>query len=190
MSPARPPRPNELIDALDEMPRESFDGIIWRVVRSGRDVLQGGRPGGRWDDGTFDILYSCLESDGAVAEIYFHVSKGQPVPPSRVKYFVYKLEVRLSSVLDLSDSAKLRNLGIAMGRFGRLSYLKRDQEYPTTQQIGEVAHFLGFDGIKVPCARWPCENLILFTGRIPPENIREIDSNGPLDWVRWAKQQG
>lgn len=185
----RPPRPNELIDLLDEMPREAFEGSLWRVVRSGRDALQGARAGGRWDDGTFDVLYSSLESDGAVAEMYFHVSKGQPLIPSRVKYFVYELEIKLFAILDLSDSVKLADIGIDTVSFGRLSYVEREQEYPTTQQVAEVAHFLDFDGVKVPSARWPCANLIAFTERIRPHNIKEIGSNGPLDWAQWAKLQ-
>lgn len=186
MPPSRPPRPSDLIDALDDMPRGAFEGTVWRVVRSGRDALQGARSGGRWDDGTFDVLYCSLAADGAVAEAYFHLSKGQPVFPSRPKYFVHELEVRLSAVLDLSDGANLTGLGIDMAGFGRLSYVERQQEYPTTQEIAEVAHFLEFDGVKVPNARWQCANLIVFTGRTSPENLNVAGSDGPLDWAEWA----
>ena len=76
-----PPRPSNLIDILDAQERRNFHGRVWRAVRKGYDVLRGARTGGRWDDGTFDVLYCSMTKDGAIAERHFHLSKGQPVVP-------------------------------------------------------------------------------------------------------------
>lgn len=187
MPPHRPPRPGKLIDALDAKPRLHFQDVVWRLVRGNRDPLQGARPGGRWDDGTFDVLYTSLTSDGATAEIQFHLLKGLPVFPSRVDYFLHEIEVALKSVIDLSNISNLEDLGVDTTRYGRLSYAERLQEYPTTQQIAEVAYFLGFDGMLVPNARWNCSNLIIFTELVDPKALSTISSTGPIDWGKWSE---
>ncbi|MGF1611363.1 MAG: RES family NAD+ phosphorylase [Kiloniellales bacterium] len=162
--------------------------MVWRVAREKRDALRGARAGGRWDDGTFDVLYTSLDADGAIAELNYHLSKGLPVVPSRVRYFLHRIEVSLEAVLDLSDPAELERLGVDMARFGRLSYAERDQEYPTTQQIAEVASFLGFDAVLVPNARWSCSNLIVFTEKVGPEQMTAEETTGPIDWADRPKR--
>ena len=67
MPSARSPRDRVLIDALEPATPTPFEGTVWRVVREGRDVLQGSAYGGRWDDGTFDVLYTSAMADGATA---------------------------------------------------------------------------------------------------------------------------
>jgi RES domain-containing protein len=51
----------ELLDALDKQPRLAFEGTAWRLVREGRDPLQGHPAGARWDPGAFDVIYTSLE---------------------------------------------------------------------------------------------------------------------------------
>ena len=55
----------KLLDALDALPRIPFEGTAWRAVRERRDPLQGHPSGGRWDLGTFDVLYTSMEPNGA-----------------------------------------------------------------------------------------------------------------------------
>jgi RES domain-containing protein len=176
MPPTKPPRPSNLIDLLDAQERREFLGRVWRAVRAGYDVLRGASAGGRWDDGTFDVLYTSATKEGAIAERKFHLSQGLPVIPSRPKYVVHELDVKLSHILDLTDTSLLEALGLDMRRFGALSYVERSQEYPTTQQIAEITHFLEFDGMLVPSARSPCNNLIIFTERVKPGAISVINS--------------
>lgn len=171
-----PPRPSKIIDALDAKDRLQFSGRVWRTVREGHDVLRGARSGGRWDDGTFDVLYTSLTKEGSIAERLFHLSKGQPVIPSIPKYFAYELEVSLLSVLDLSNLSEIEALGVDVTKFGALSYVERPQEYPSTQQITEIAHFLEFDGVLVPSARSQARNLVIFTERIEPSSLTVIGS--------------
>ena len=80
-------RDNTLIDAIEASRADEFEGLVWRVVREDRDPTRGSSPGGRWDDGTFDVLYTSLESNGALAELYFHILRGQPVFPSKMVFF-------------------------------------------------------------------------------------------------------
>lgn len=70
-----------------------------------------------------------------------------------------------------------------VARYGRLSYQDKSEEYPRTQQIGEVAHFLEFDGLIVPSARYGCQNAVLFGDRVPPEAMAVVRDHGLIDWT-------
>jgi hypothetical protein len=179
-------RDNRLIDLLEVIPHAPFEGTVWRVVREGRDPLQCSASGGRWDDGSFDVLYTSRASDGAVAEMYFHLLRGQPVFPSRVRYGLYELTVSLSDVMTLR-MADLDAAGVDPQRFGQLSYQERMQEYPRSQEIAEVSHFLDCDGLLVPNARWECTNLVLFCDRLRPDAMEVVQDHGIIDWGTWAK---
>ena len=156
-------RDQSLLDALEAVPAVPFEAIVWRSVRAGQDPLVCGRPGGRWDDGTLDVLYTSEARDGAVAERRFHLYQGQPLPPSKVRYELYELSVSLKAVMSFPSLDALAEIGLAMEGYGRLSYLRRQQEYPRSQEVAEACAFLGADGLRVPSARDVNQcNLIVF----------------------------
>ena len=179
-------RDSRLIDALDQAPRVTFKGTVWRAVREGRDPCQFGRSGGRWDDTSFDVLYTSLERDGAIAEMYFHLLRGQPVFPSKVRFTLHELHVSLTDALRFDDVASLGQLGLDEARYGMLSYNERLAEYPRSQEIAEVAFFLDSDGIIVPSARQACLNLVAFGDRMQPGAIEEVKNHGLIDWATWV----
>lgn len=180
----RLPRPQALLDAFEAQTPVSFAAELWRVVSDGRDPLQPGRAGGRWDDGTFDALYTSTQRDGAIAEAWFHAARGQPIPPSKPRKRVHRIEAQLARVLDLSADNRLASLGVDMSQYGRLSYVERGGEYPTTQQIGEAAFFYEYEAIIVPNARWPSSNVVILT-----ENARvtelSADAGELIDFAGW-----
>ncbi|MBI1777144.1 MAG: RES family NAD+ phosphorylase [Proteobacteria bacterium] len=186
--PRRKVRDNVLYDAIEASKAERFDDDIWRAVRADRDPLRGSSSGGRWDDGTFEVLYASLEADGALAEMYFHLMRGQPVFPSRMQFCLYKLRAKLRRALRLSDLGKLATLGVDITKYGSLEYLRRHDEYSRTQEIAEIAHFLDFDGVIVPSARWKCRNLVLFTDRVPPDALNVAEKLHPIDWAQWKSR--
>jgi RES domain-containing protein len=181
------PRPSALIDALDAHARVAHQLRVWRVVREGYDPLRGARSGGRWDDGTFDVLYTSLKVEGAIRERGYHLQQGQPVFPSKPIYRAYEIDVTLSAALDLSDLAKLQALGLNTARFGSLSYAEHQQEYPSTQQLAEVANFLEFDSIFVPSARFQGNNLVILRDRIPPARIEVVGDGEIVHWRKWLR---
>lgn len=184
----RTARPQNLIDALEPRERQSFVGRVWRVVSAGRDPLAGYRSGGRWDDGSFDVLYTSLDRDGAISETVFHLQRGQPIIPSKPPKNLYSIELNLNEVLDLGSIEKLQDLGVNISEFGRMSYAERISEYPSLQEVAEVAHFLAFQAILVPCARWNCRNLVVFTERCSPSSL-ELSSGGELlDLRTWHRE--
>jgi hypothetical protein len=178
-------RDNALVDAVEAIPPIHYKGRVWRVVREGKGVLLSSAVGGRWDDGTFDVLYTSEKADGAIAEMHFHLNRGQPVTPSRVRYRLYQLKIEIGKALRLADLDAIARLNVDISRYGGLSYNDRHQEYPRTQEIAETAHFLGFDGLIAPNARWNCMNVVLFTDRLPPECCEIVKDHGPILWDRW-----
>jgi hypothetical protein len=112
----------------------------------------------------------------------FHLMRGQPVLPSRISFKLFELRVQMDQALRLADLKALAALGFETSTFGRLSWQSKSDEYPRTQQIGEVAHFLGFDGLIVPSARYDCLNAVLFADRINPEAIAIVRDHGVVRW--------
>jgi RES domain-containing protein len=138
--------------------------------------LQGSACGGRWDPTLFDVLYTSLDPDGAVAEVHFHLSR-QPVFPSKIKYGFHRIRVTTRKTLKLADLDSMIPLGVDPVRY-------REILYGPTQAIGDAAYFLGFDSIIAPNARWPCNNLIVFMDQIAPVDLEVMDSSD-VDWAKW-----
>lgn len=187
MSRKRTLRDDRLIDALDALPRSKFSGTVWRVVREEREPTQCSASGGRWDDGTFDVLYTSSERDGALSEMYFHLLRGQPVFPSKIRYVLHELHVSLKEVISLPTLADLQAIGLDTSTYGQLLYAERQLEYPRTQEIAEVAHFLECDGVVVPSARMACTNAVLFCDLLESDAVDVIADHGLIDWTTWAK---
>ena len=169
-------RDQALLDALEKMRQRPYNGTVWRSVREGRDPLVCWRAGGRWDDGSLDVLYTSETREAALEERRFHLYQGQPFPPSKVRYELFELRVSLEAVVTFDSLEALDAIGLDISRYGQLSYFEREQEYPRSQEIAEACSFLGADGILVPSARnLNSNNLVVFCDqdtRIEKEIVR------------------
>ncbi|RKF20779.1 RES domain-containing protein [Altericroceibacterium spongiae] len=181
-------RDRTLIDTLEGLPCEPLEMIVWRVVRDTRDPTIFSSGGNRWDDGSFEVLYTSLSREGALAEMRFHLGRGQPVVPSKLKYRLFALSVKVSGAIDLCGKGTLEKLGVDMASFGKLPYLDRIGEYETCQKIGEAIHFLGSDSpgdptaMLVPNARYDTRNLVLLSDYTSPGDVEELENHGIIDW--------
>lgn len=183
MGTSRKRRDNALIDAIEAVQPVFYAGHVWRVTREGRNPVQCSRSGGRWDDGTIDVLYTSEKREGALAEMKFHLLRGQPVIPSLVTYTLHELSVSMRRSLKLLDLNALLSLGLDCSRYGQASYEERVTEYPRSQDIAEVAHFLDFDGLIVPSARHQCLNVVPFCDRLLPEALQPVMNHGAVNWA-------
>ena len=182
----RKARDVELLDALEALPTESFEGDVWRILRDGRDPLLGYRPGARWDPpGGFDVICTALEADGARAEIFYHLNRA-PVFPSNAVYLLHGIRLRTQRTLRLADLKALAALGVDTGRYGETDYRTIPMR---TQEIGDAAHFLGYDGLIVPSARYDGDNLVLFADRVEPDELNLFQSI-QIDWKAWRQREG
>ena len=169
---------DRLLDAISRIEPVSYEKTVWRVVREGRPPTEGSRGAGRWNPPELSVLYCAEEADGALSEIHFHLSRGQPVFPSRIRHALWRLGADLDGALSLLDVERLAVLGVEMSCY-------RDILYAKTREIGAAAAFLGYDGLISPSARFACANLVIFIGNAPAGAIVEIAS-GAIDWRQWA----
>src|SRR5437763_6158597 len=177
MNDGRKARDLELLDTIDKLARTILEGQVWRVFRETRDVLQAARVGARWDPGTFDVLYTSLDRDGALEEVYFHLSR-QPVFPS-IPFQIHRIRVGARKILRLDEMPLLQQLGVDVSNFATMDYSR-------TQAIADVAFFLGFDGLIVPSARSQFLNLVLFADRIEIADA-EVEHSESIDWKAWRR---
>jgi hypothetical protein len=168
-----------ILDALEAIDREPFAGEVWRVTRKGRDPLRGSAANGRWSSsgGEFEVLYTSLEHDGALAEIGYRLAL-EPVWPSRIEHEVHLIAVEMERTLRFADLESLSPLGVEIARY-------RIFEYQATQAIAAAAYFLEFDSLIVPSARFPCANLVIFTERATPLVLRNSQA---VDWESWRRR--
>ena len=171
---------DRLLDRVGEIEGFSCEGPVWRVVRTGRDVLDGSRGSGRWNTSDMSVLYSALDPDGAIAEIHFHLNRGQSVFPSKMSHDLFKLNVAAQQTLQLVDMGQLRKLGVEENRYREILYTR-------TQEIAAAAAFLGFDGLIAPSARWECQNVVLFIEAMDFEQVKPV-SVEPVNWRRWRQK--
>ncbi|MDA0652574.1 MAG: RES family NAD+ phosphorylase [Proteobacteria bacterium] len=148
------------------------------------------RAGGRWDDGSLDVLYASTNRDGAIAERRFHLFRGQPLPPSKIRYALFELRVRLAAMIVFPDLKALQAVGMNTGMdtgmnmagYGLASHAGRRMAYKRSQEVAEAYFFLGADGILVPNPRHPSQNLIVFREQDTEIEIETVRNHGLLDW--------
>ena len=58
-----------ILDALENIDPETLERTVWRVTRRGRETVRGAVANGRWNAiGEFEVLYTSVQPDGALAE--------------------------------------------------------------------------------------------------------------------------
>jgi len=165
-----------ILDALESRDPEPIDKTVWRVVRKGRDPLRGAVANGRWNAiGEFEVLYASLAAEGALAEVGYRLSL-EPVWPSKIEHEIHTLAVKADRAIVFDNLSQLERLGVNVARFESF-------DYASTQAIAAAAHFLEFDALVVPSARYATLNLVGFLDRLrmPPELIH-TDS---VNWTAW-----
>ncbi len=168
----------ELLDRLSELPTESFGGEVYRATRRSLDPLLASASGGRWGlPGGPSVLYTSLAREGALAEISYHWSQYTPRPSKPAMLHVLRVSARQTLRLIRADLALL---GVPADAYSR-------PNQPRTQEIGAAVEFLGCDGLIAPCARWDCENLMLFPDSASFRGTLEPLRQEEVDWLQWAR---
>lgn len=151
----------ELIDRVEALPIETFNGYVFRAVRDGRDPLTCWHPRGRWDDGNIDVLYTSLTFEGALSEVRYHLSQQPFAPDFPAQRRVFRIPVTDLEIIPLRSMKDLQVLGVDIQAWGRSAYVSLGQEYLRTQEIAAAAEFHERDGLMVPSARSDDLNLVV-----------------------------
>lgn len=168
----------ELLDTLEQLQKKQLDLNVWRIAWRHRDPLEPGRLG-RWNPGSFTALYASCEKDGAIAEVYYHLSKA-PVFSTADK-LLYKLSVKTQATLCLDDISVLHKLGVEGTN-------RIDASFTRCQEIGAAAHLLEYDSLLVPNFRWDCLNLVIFPEILIPDDLAKAGKAVSVNWPAWREK--
>lgn len=173
----------DLAEQLSAYPTEAFEGRVYRATRPSADPTAPSTNGGRWcnPESNDPVLYTSMEKNGALAEVCSVLAQQTPLPGA-VQIKVSTLSVTTSRSLRLSRS-QLIALGVDIAQYGT-------RDYGRTQEIGSTAAWLGYDSLIAPCARWQCDNLVLFANNHRVSEKLEADGEELIDWQEWARQNG
>jgi hypothetical protein len=172
----------DLLDALEAIGAKSFQGTAWRITRNGRPPLRGSTADGRWSPpGEFEVLYTSLEKDGALAEIGHRLAL-EPVWPSKMVHTIHALSLHAERAVHLPDLATLERLGIDTARY-------KNYDYASTHAVAAAVQFLGYDALIVPNARHACLNAVVSLENRDPSLTIEVVSSETVDWAAWRGTQ-
>jgi RES domain-containing protein len=123
--------------------------------------------GARWNPKGVAAIYTSIERETALAEADFRLSL-EPVRPSKGRT-LYKIQMRLSRVVDLTKASVLTELGLTDRE------LEDPLDYRTCQEIGGAIAFLEYCGVLVPSARRPGgTNLVIYPTLQPVDDEFEV----------------
>jgi len=128
--------------------------------------------GARWNPQGVAAIYTSLTRDGALAEAEHQIAM-QPIPP-RARRTIYTLELSLTTILDLTDTELLQDLGIGPAELTANDMI-------ACRQLGGAVHWLERDGLLLPSARSPSTNLVIFPANRPADARFEIIGAEPVN---------
>lgn len=171
----------DVLDTLEAIGAQPFDGQVWRITRSGRDPTRGSAANGRWSPTSeFEVLYTSLERDGALSEIAHRLSL-EPVWPSKLVHELHELIIHAERAVILPNLETLDTLGVNTARY-------ESYDYSATQAIAAAAQFLGYDALIVPNARHPSMNLVGLLENLDPGAAIETVFSEIVNWSEWHKR--
>lgn len=173
-------RDPNLLDAVESYGNQLFTGSLYRVVRHGRDPLLGGRSRGRWDAGMYDVLYTSLDRDGAIAEMEFQI-RNQPVPPNRLIMELYRIPASLTRVFRVESVSGLSTFGIDPHRYN-------ETYYEAAQLLGDAVAFLNYDALIAPNARWDCLNATIIIENLDEGSLGVAEFIEVVDFSAWREE--
>jgi hypothetical protein len=122
-------------------------------------------------------LYTSVEENGAISELAFHWSLHTPRITHRIA--VHKIELSVKRLMSI-DRGDFSSLGIDPATYASLNYAR-------CQAVGDACYRLGYDALRSPSARWPCENVTLFNDHLDLDARFDVSEVRLVDWVDWSR---
>lgn len=129
----------------------SVSGIWWRQIPAGGDVHHQPDPpaDSRWQrGGVIDAIYLADTEETAWAEWYRALAESGVPPQQALPRDLWRWEISLPDVADLSTPEKLERVGL-------LAPTPSRRQWPAFQEVGEVLHAEGWQALLAPSAARP-----------------------------------
>jgi RES domain-containing protein len=148
-----------LENALASLQSIAWSGRVFRVMLNDYPPDRENTQGARWNPPDVAAIYTCFEPAVCIAEIEYSLAR-QPRPVKRdLRRTLYEIEVTLAAVVDLAPLLpQLDTVGIGT------AHLFTD-DMKTSQEVGRLVTWFGFDGLIVPSARYEGKNLVIYPAR-------------------------
>jgi RES domain-containing protein len=148
-----------LENALASLQGAAWSGRVYRVMLNDYPPDRENTQGARWNPPDVAAIYTCFEPTVCIAEIEYNLAR-QPRPVRRdLRKTLYEIEVTLAAVVDLTPLLPhLDRIGIGASQIFA-------DDMKTSQEIGRLITWFGFDGLIVPSARYEGRNLVIYPAR-------------------------
>jgi RES domain-containing protein len=125
--------------------------------------------------GKFGALYLSTDVHTCVEEVTRSRQKSQLQVAQSFPRVIIGIRIRLTNVLDLTDAAIRRRLGMTLAvlRADWTATQNQGMESPT-QHLGRLASASGIEGLLVPSAVHSGKNLVVFPSNLRPSSILEL----------------
>ena len=134
----------ELLQALEQRKPRPWRGIVYRHMFADYPPERENTLGARWNPPDVPAIYTSLARETVLAEAEYQINM-EPRRPL-VRRTVYRIQVSLQSVLDLSAADALAGLGLNRAELVAI-------DHTACQRIGGAVEWLEHDGLLVPSAR-------------------------------------
>jgi RES domain-containing protein len=148
-----------LENVLASLHGAAWSGRVYRVMLNDYPPDRENTQGARWNPPDVAAIYACFEPAVCIAEIEYNLAR-QPRPVRRdLRKTLYEIEVTLAAVVDLTPLLpQLERIGIGASQIFA-------DDMKTSQEIGRLITWFGFDGLIVPSARYEGKNLVIYPAR-------------------------
>jgi RES domain-containing protein len=150
--------PRALLERLSAVPSRSWEGRAFRWTFEGTPPDRANSRGARWNPPGVEALYTCMTRAGVLAESDYLIA-AQSISPKRSRC-IHTFALSLNSILELTDTVVLASLGIDVDALTSVDLSK-------CQLVGGAVERLGHEGLIVPSARSPVNNLVIYVNRRP-----------------------
>lgn len=160
-------------DNIKKLKIAKLNTTTYRVFNKSRDPLNPDGSliaKGRYNDGTYKVLYTSQNPETAVFE-----KKRQRGPFGlSKKYKLAQIKIKLNKTVNLTLKSELKKLGISKNDL-------LNTDYSTLQLIGKLLKFQGIQAIIVPSTMESSVNIVINWDNLQKDQIKLIKSENIKD---------